>query len=71
MFFQPTLQDRDRRDEVVTGKHHQVDVVDVLAATEAVRQVVPRIHRRTTRQSRRGRRNDRRYAIQSFNRYAA
>lgn len=44
---QPTLQDRDRRREVVTAQHHQVDVVDVLATTEAMCQIVLRIHGRS------------------------
>ena len=45
--FQPTLEDHDGREKVVTAEHHQVDVVRVLAAAEAVCQVVLRIHGRT------------------------
>ena len=47
ILLQPTFQDLHRWKEVVTPEHHQVDVVEVLATTEAVCQVVLRIHRST------------------------
>jgi len=45
ILVQPTLQDFHRWKEIVTNQHHQVDVVGIPLATEAMRQVVLRIHR--------------------------
>ncbi len=44
---QPLLEDFDGWDEVVTLDHHQVDVVEVLAAAEAVGKIVAWIDSRT------------------------
>ncbi len=46
VLLQPILQDRDRRQEVVSLRHQQVDVVEVLSTAKTVRQIVPRIDRR-------------------------
>jgi len=47
ILIKPTLQDPHRWKEVMTNKYHQVDVVGIPLATEAMRQVVLRIHRRS------------------------
>ncbi len=46
VLVQPVFQDADGCQEVVALQHHQVDVVGVLAAAEAVGQVILRIDRR-------------------------
>ena len=46
VLLQPTFQDLDRREEVMTAQDQQVDVVGVLLATKTMRQVIAWIHRR-------------------------
>ncbi len=46
VLLQPILQDRDRRQEVVSLRHQQVDVVEVRSTAETVREIIPRIDRR-------------------------
>lgn len=45
ILFQPTSQDVHGSQKVVSLKHHQVDVVEIPAATETMRKVVARIDR--------------------------
>jgi hypothetical protein len=46
VLFQPIFQDFHGGYKVVALNHHQVDVVEILAATETVGQIVAWVHRR-------------------------